>query len=114
GVCRTDLRIGDGDLDRAKLPLVLGHQIVGTVETVGDGVDGLAVGDRIGVPWLGWTCGECEYCTTGRENLCERARFTGYDIDGGYAERATVDARYCLQVPAAFEDLQAAPLLCAR
>jgi propanol-preferring alcohol dehydrogenase len=113
GVCRTDLHIADGDLDRPKLPLVLGHQIVGTVETVGGGVHGVVVGDRVGVPWLGWTCGTCPYCTSGRENLCERARCTGYDVDGGYATRAVADVRYCLPVPVAFEDLQAAPLLCA-
>jgi alcohol dehydrogenase, propanol-preferring len=113
GVCRTDLHIVDGDLARPKLPLVLGHQIVGTVLAVGGGVEGPAVGDRIGVPWLGWTCGTCRYCTTDRENLCERARFTGYDVDGGYAELAVADARYCLPLPDGFDDLQAAPLLCA-
>ena len=113
GVCRTDLHIADGDLDRPKLPLVLGHQIVGTVEALGDDVEGIALGDRVGVPWLGWTCGTCGFCMSGRENLCRRARFTGYDMDGGYAERAVADARYCLPIPAAFDDLQAAPLLCA-
>jgi alcohol dehydrogenase, propanol-preferring len=113
GVCRTDLHIVDGDLDRPKLPLVLGHQIVGTVDAIGDEVEGIALGDRVGVPWLGWTCGTCGFCTSGRENLCERARFTGYDVDGGYAERAVADARYCLPIPAGFDDLQAAPLLCA-
>ena len=106
GVCRTDLHIVEGDLTRPKVPLILGHQIVGTVDAV-------AVGDRIGVPWLGWTCGECRFCRTDRENLCERARFTGYDLDGGYAELATADARFCFRIPDGFEDLQAAPLLCA-
>ena len=113
GVCRTDLHIVDGDLTRGKRPLVLGHQIVGTVDAVGDGVAGVAVGDRIGVPWLGWTCGTCPYCRSDRENLCERARFTGYDLDGGYADLAVADARYCFAVPDGFEDLQVAPLLCA-
>jgi alcohol dehydrogenase, propanol-preferring len=113
GVCRTDLHIVDGDLDRPKLPLVLGHQIVGTVDAVADGAAGVAVGDRVGVPWLGWTCGECRSCRSGRENLCERARFTGYDVDGGYAEFAVADARYCLPIPEGFGDLEATPLLCA-
>ena len=113
GVCRTDLHVLDGEFGRPRLPLVLGHQIVGTVDSVADGVEGVAIGDRIGVPWLGWTCGECEFCTSGRENLCERGRFTGYDIDGVYAEVAVADARFCLPVPDGFDDLQAAPLLCA-
>lgn len=113
GVCRTDLHIVEGDLTRPKVPLILGHQIVGTVDAVADGVASVAVGDRIGVPWLGWTCGECRFCRTDRENLCERARFTGYDLDGGYAELATADARFCFRIPDGFEDLQAAPLLCA-
>jgi len=113
GVCRTDLHIVDGDLERLMLPLVLGHQIVGTVDAVADGVAGVAVGDRVGVPWLGWTCGECASCRSGRENLCERARFTGYDVDGGYAELALADARFCLPIPEASGDLEAAPLLCA-
>src|SRR5436190_4093952 len=113
GVCRTDLHIVDGELRQPKLPLVLGHQIVGTVDAVADGVAGVAVGDRVGVPWLGWTCGECVYCRSDRENLCERARFTGYDLDGGYARLAVADARYCLPVPEGFGDLEAAPLLCA-
>jgi alcohol dehydrogenase, propanol-preferring len=95
------------------VPLILGHQIVGTVDAVADGVATVVVGDRIGVPWLGWTCGECRYCRTDRENLFERARFTGYDLDGGYAELATADARFCFRIPDGFEDLQAAPLLCA-
>jgi len=113
GVCRTDLHIVDGDLAHPKLPLVLGHQIVGTVDAIADGVAGVAVGDRVGVPWLGWTCGECVFCRSGRENLCERARFTGYDLDGGYAELAVADARFCVPIPAGFDDLRAAPLLCA-
>jgi alcohol dehydrogenase, propanol-preferring len=103
GVCRTDLHIVDGELDRPKLPLVPGHQIVGEAED----------GRRLGVPWLGWTDGECRYCSSGRENLCDRARFTGYDIDGGYAEWVVADERYCLPLPAGFDDLQVAPLLCA-
>jgi alcohol dehydrogenase, propanol-preferring len=113
GVCRTDLHIVEGDLARPKRPLILGHQIVGTVDAVADGVTSVALGDRIGVPWLGWACGECRFCRADRENLCERARFTGYDLDGGYAELATADARFCFQIPGGFEDLQAAPLLCA-
>jgi propanol-preferring alcohol dehydrogenase len=113
GVCRTDLHIVEGDLTRPKVPLVLGHQMVGTVDAVADGVATVAVGDRIGVPWLGWTCGECRFCRADRENLCERARFTGYDLDGGYADLATADARFCFRIPDGFEDLQAAPLLCA-
>ena len=103
GVCRTDLHIVDGELPQPKLPLVLGHQIVGETED----------GRRLGVPWLGWTCGECRYCTSGRENLCERARFTGYDLDGGYAECAVADERFCFPIPEGYPDLQAAPLLCA-
>jgi propanol-preferring alcohol dehydrogenase len=113
GVCRTDLHILDGDLTKPKLPLVLGHQIVGTVLAVGDGAERFAVGDRIGVPWLGWTDGECRYCLSGRENLCDRARFTGYDLDGGYAEQVVADERYCLPIPAEYPDEHAAPLLCA-
>src|SRR4051794_39630893 len=110
GVCRTDLHIVDGELDQPKLPLVPGHQIVGTVEAGGER---FAEGDRVGVPWLGWTCGECRYCTSGRENLCDRARFTGYDIDGGYADSAVADERFCFPIPQGYPDLQAAPLLCA-
>jgi propanol-preferring alcohol dehydrogenase len=113
GVCRTDLHIVDGELDRPKLPLVPGHQIVGTVVEVGEGADRYAVGDRIGVPWLGWVCGVCSYCLSGRENLCDRARFTGYDLDGGYAELAVAHQRFCFPIPAAYPDRQAAPLLCA-
>jgi len=113
GVCRTDLHILDGDLTGPKLPLVPGHQIVGTVLRLGPDAEGLNVGDRVGVPWLGWTDGECRYCLSDRENLCDKARFTGYDIDGGFAEYAVADHRYCFPIPAGFSDLQAAPLLCA-
>jgi alcohol dehydrogenase, propanol-preferring len=113
GVCRTDLHIFDGDLAEPKLPLVMGHQIVGTVRELGKGVERFAPGDRVGVPWLGWTCGECRYCRSGRENLCDRARFTGYDLDGGYAEVAVADERFCFPIPDGYPDLQAAPLLCA-
>jgi propanol-preferring alcohol dehydrogenase len=113
GVCRTDLHIADGDLTEPKLPLVPGHQIVGTVAEAGEGAERFAVGDRVGVPWLGWTCGECRYCASGRENLCDRARFTGYDVDGGYAELAVADERFCFSIPGGYPDEQAAPLLCA-
>jgi propanol-preferring alcohol dehydrogenase len=113
GVCRTDLHIVDGELDQPTLPLVPGHEIVGVVTDTGAGVDGLQPGDRVGVPWLGWTCGDCLWCRSGRENLCERARFTGYQIDGGYAEFAVADARYCFPLPAAYDAVAAAPLLCA-
>jgi alcohol dehydrogenase, propanol-preferring len=113
GVCRTDLHIVDGELSEPKLPLVLGHQIVGRVMEAGDEVGELSRGDRVGVPWLGWTCGECRYCVSDRENLCERACFTGYQLDGGYAEQAVADARYCFPIPDGYADLQAAPLLCA-
>jgi alcohol dehydrogenase, propanol-preferring len=113
GVCRTDLHIVDGDLTEPKLPLVPGHQIVGTVVAAGEGAERFDVGQRVGVPWLGWTCGECRYCRGGRENLCDRARFTGYDLDGGYAELAVADERYCFPVPEGYPDEQAAPLLCA-
>jgi len=113
GVCRTDLHIYDGELAEPKLPLVLGHQIVATVAGLGEGVERFAPGDRVGVPWLGWTDGVCSFCTSGRENLCDRARFTGYQIDGGYAEQAVADQRYCFPLPAGYPDLQAAPLLCA-
>ena len=113
GVCRTDLHVVDGELPDPKLPLVPGHQIVGRVVETGEGAGRFAAGDRVGVPWLGWTCGECRYCTTGRENLCDRARFTGYQLDGGYAERAVADERFCFPVPDGYPDLQAAPLLCA-
>ncbi len=113
GVCRTDLHVVDGELAHPKLPLVPGHEIVGRVAAVGGDVKGFALGDRVGVPWLGWTCGECRDCLEGRENLCERARFTGYTLDGGYADHAVADARYCLHIPASYSDAAAAPLLCA-
>ena len=112
-VCRTDLHILDGELAQPKLPLVPGHEIVGTVAETGPGVDRFQIGDRVGVPWLGWTCGACEYCRSGQENLCDQARFTGYHIDGGYAELTVADQRYCFPIPAAFGDVEAAPLLCA-
>jgi propanol-preferring alcohol dehydrogenase len=112
-VCRTDLHITDGELPNPKLPLILGHEIVGTVENLGAGVSGFKPGQRIGIPWLGWTCGECAYCNSGRENLCPKARFTGYNIDGGFAEFAVADARFCFPVPDAFSDANAAPLFCA-
>jgi propanol-preferring alcohol dehydrogenase len=113
GVCRTDLHIADGELPDAQLPIVPGHEIVGVVERIGDGVEGLAVGDRVGVPWLGYSCGQCRYCRERRENLCREARFTGYQLDGGYAEYAVADARYAFKLPEAYGDAEAAPLLCA-
>ena len=113
GVCRTDLHILDGDLTEPKLPLVPGHQIVGVVRAAGEGAERFAPGDRVGVPWLGWTDGTCRYCRGGRENLCDHARFTGYDLDGGYAEAAVADERFCFPIPDGYPDLQAAPLLCA-
>jgi propanol-preferring alcohol dehydrogenase len=113
GVCRTDLHVVDGELPALDRPVVPGHQIVGVVEAAGPGVERPAVGERVGVPWLGWTCGRCRFCLSGRENLCEQARFTGYQIDGGFAERAVADARYCFPIPGGYPDLQAAPLLCA-
>jgi alcohol dehydrogenase, propanol-preferring len=113
GVCRTDLHISGGELTDAKLPLVLGHEIVGTVVETGPRVDRFTAGARIGVPWVGWTCGACGYCRSGRENLCDRARFTGYHRDGGYAEYTVADARYCFDLPDRYDDVHAAPLLCA-
>jgi propanol-preferring alcohol dehydrogenase len=113
GVCRTDLHVADGDLPRPKLPLVLGHEIVGDVVACGTEVERFAIGARVGVPWLGWTCGTCRYCRSGRENLCDRARFTGYDFDGGYAAYTVADERYCFALPTALEPAEAAPLLCA-
>jgi propanol-preferring alcohol dehydrogenase len=113
GVCRTDLHIADGELPRPKLPLVLGHEIVGEVVSHGPEAERFAVGARVGVPWLGWTCGTCRYCRSGRENLCDRARFTGYDLDGGYAECTVADERYCFALPIALQPAEAAPLLCA-
>jgi propanol-preferring alcohol dehydrogenase len=112
-VCRTDLHVVDGDLPDPKLPLVLGHEIVGTIVEKGAEVDRFAPGERVGVPWLGWTCGVCEYCRSGRENLCDRARFTGYGIDGGYAELAVADQRYCFAIDPHYGDVEAAPLMCA-
>src|ERR671933_23490 len=112
-VCRTDLHIVDGELADPKLPLIPGHQIVGTVMETGPEVEGVAIGDRVGVPWLGSTDGRCRYCRSGRENLCDRAQFTGYNIDGGYAEYTVADHRFCFPLPAGYPDLQAAPLLCA-
>jgi alcohol dehydrogenase, propanol-preferring len=113
GVCRTDLHVADGELPDSKLPLVLGHEIVGTVVAAGLNVRRITIGDRVGVPWLGWTCGSCRFCLSGRENLCVRARFTGYTLDGGYAEYAVADARYCFLLPPEYDDVHAAPLLCA-
>src|SRR2546430_5211962 len=110
GVCRTDLHVADGELPHPKLPLVLGHEIVGTVADAGAGVDRFAPGDRVGVPWLGWTCGECRFCRTARENLCERARFTGYQIDGGDAEYTGAAARHCPALPQGYRGAEAAPL----
>jgi propanol-preferring alcohol dehydrogenase len=113
GVCRTDLHVVDGELAEAKLPIIPGHEIVGTVTEIGAGVERFAIGERVGVPWLGSTCGRCRYCAAGRENLCDAARFTGYHIDGGYAEYTVADARYCFSIPEAYDDAGAAPLLCA-
>jgi propanol-preferring alcohol dehydrogenase len=113
GLCRTDLHVVDGELQHPKLPLIPGHQVVGEVVQSGSAVETIRAGDRVGVPWLGWTCGICQYCTTGRENLCDKARFTGYDIDGGYAEYTVADSRYCFPIDRSFSDIEAAPLLCA-
>jgi propanol-preferring alcohol dehydrogenase len=113
GLCRTDLHIVDGELSSPRLPLVPGHQIVGRVAGAGEGAERFPAGARVGVPWLGWTCGQCAWCTSGRENLCARARFTGYDQDGGYAGLAVADERFCFPIPDGYPDLQAAPLLCA-
>ncbi len=112
-VCRTDLHIVDGELPDPKLPLIPGHQIVGHVEQVGTGIEKFSIGDRVGIPWLGWTDGECVYCRSNRENLCDRARFTGYTIDGGYAEFVVADARFCFHLPEQYNDVDVAPLLCA-
>jgi propanol-preferring alcohol dehydrogenase len=112
-VCRTDLHIVDGELPDPKLPLIPGHQIVGRIEQIGEGVQGFSVGDRVGIPWLGWTDGECAYCRSKRENLCDRAKFTGYTIDGGYAEFTVADARFCFHLPNEYNDVEVAPLLCA-
>ena len=113
GLCRTDLHVVDGELTRPKLPLIPGHQVVGEIAALGAGVTELASGERVGVPWLGWTCGICVYCRRGQENLCDRARFTGYDIDGGYAEYTVADARFAFRIDPSYSDVQAAPLLCA-
>jgi len=112
-VCRTDLHVVDGELPDPKLPLIPGHQIVGRVEEIGKGVEEFCVRDRVGIPWLGWTDGECVYCRSSRENLCDNARFTGYTIDGGYAEFTVADARFCFRLPDRYNDVEAAPLLCA-
>jgi propanol-preferring alcohol dehydrogenase len=112
-VCRTDLHVVDGELAEPKLPLVPGHEIIGTVVEKGEAADRFAIGDRVGVPWLGWTCGVCEYCRSGRENLCDRARFTGYQIDGGYAKLTVADERYCFAIDRRYGDIEAAPLMCA-
>ena len=113
GVCRTDLHIVDGELLNPKLPLILGHEIVGTVIQIGNRVDRLSIGDRVGVPWLGYTCGLCRYCQKDQENLCDHAEFTGYTIDGGYAEYTVANQKYCFHIPDLYADAEAAPLLCA-
>lgn len=112
-VCRTDLHVVDGDLTEAKLPIIPGHEIVGRIAGIGADVQCFALGDRVGVPWLGWTCGACDFCQSGRENLCPQARFTGYQIDGGYAQFTVADARYCFPISGGYADAEAAPLLCA-
>ena len=112
-VCRTDLHVVDGELSHPKLPLIPGHEIVGEIVECGVQVEHLRVGSRVGIPWLGWTCGRCRYCRTNRENLCDEARFTGYTIDGGYAEFAVAEAAYCFPLPDFYNDVEAAPLLCA-
>lgn len=113
GVCRTDLHVVDGDLPSPEIPIVPGHEIVGRVERIGSGVTGFALGDRVGIPWLGYACGRCEFCRSDRENLCPNARYTGYQIDGGYSEETTADARFCFHLPDSYDDQHAAPLLCA-
>ncbi|QQC65989.1 zinc-dependent alcohol dehydrogenase family protein [Paraburkholderia ginsengisoli] len=113
GVCRTDLHLIDHELEHPKQPVIPGHEIVGTVVELGEGVTGFAIGDRVGVPWVGHTCGHCRYCLSSRENLCDEPGFTGYTIDGGYAERTVADSRYCFHLPAQYSDIEAAPLLCA-
>jgi propanol-preferring alcohol dehydrogenase len=113
GVCRTDLHVVDGELPGARSPVIPGHEIVGTVDAIGEGVAGFAIGDRVGVPWLGHTCGICSYCMRAQENLCDNARFTGYTLDGGYAELAVADARYCFALPGGIGDIDVAPWLCA-
>lgn len=113
GVCRTDLHVVDGDLTEPKLPIVPGHQVVGTVAELGEGTTGFEIGDRVGIPWLGGSCGQCRYCADGKENLCDKARYTGYQIDGGFAEYCVADRNFCFPIPSDYPDLQAAPLLCA-
>ncbi|HSB49153.1 MAG TPA: alcohol dehydrogenase catalytic domain-containing protein, partial [Burkholderiales bacterium] len=113
GVCRTDLHVVDGELAEAKLPIIPGHEIVGTVAEQGPGAERFPIGSRVGVPWLASTCGRCRYCTGGRENLCDEARFTGYHLDGGYAEYTVADERFCFAIPGEYDDAAAAPLLCA-
>ena len=112
-VCRTDLDVLDGELPNPKLPLIPGHEIVGVVTQRDPGAERFEIGERVGVPWLGWTCGTCKYCREGRENLCEQARFTGYTLDGGYAEYTVADERFCFPIPESYSDAEAAPLLCA-
>jgi propanol-preferring alcohol dehydrogenase len=112
-VCRTDLHLFDGELPQPKLPVIPGHEVIGSVEALGGAVSGLELGDRVGVPWLGFTCQSCDMCRHGRENLCERARFTGYTLDGGYAQEMIAEARYCFTLPEQFDDFEAAPLMCA-
>jgi alcohol dehydrogenase, propanol-preferring len=112
-VCRTDLHLVQGELPPSKLPVIPGHEIVGVVEKLGEEVTAFKIGDRAGVPWLGWTCGSCKFCISGRENLCDQAKFTGYTLDGGYADYVVADARFCFPIPRAFQDIEAAPLLCA-
>jgi propanol-preferring alcohol dehydrogenase len=113
GICRTDLHVLDGELPQARYPVIPGHEIVGEIATLAQGVAGFSVGERVGVPWLGWTCGKCRFCRAGQENLCDFARFTGCNIDGGYAEFTVADARFCFRLPAKYDDAHAAPLLCA-
>lgn len=113
GICRTDLHVIDGELKNPKLPLILGHQIVGVVEQLGSEVKGFSIGDRVGVPWLGGSCEHCHFCLTGRENLCDQARFTGYQIDGGFAQYCVANSRFCFPIPRDYPDYQAAPLFCA-
>lgn len=113
GVCRTDLHLVDGELPDPRLPIIPGHQIVGVVESAGRDAERFSIGERVGIPWLGWACGECRFCLRGNENLCERARFTGYTLDGGYAELAVADERFCFALPGGYPDPEAAPLLCA-
>ena len=113
GVCRTDLHVADGELTEGKMPIIPGHEIVGEISALGPGVEGFAIGQRVGIPWLGQTCGQCAYCRSGRENLCPAARFTGYHIDGGYAQFTVADSRFCFPIPREYADATAAPLLCA-